>query len=109
MLDYVSIPEENEEPTLVDDPLFLRAFELFCKRELYLSLFEFGKINYQVYNIVDQEYYFNAGKLEERYKTPSISEAQALVNEVHRPIWETQQDFLTGYRYANNLHKRRVQ
>ena len=60
---YKAIPVDDEGlPMLPDNPIFLKALELYIKKEWFTILFDLGKIQPAVLNNTQQEYAFKAGQ-----------------------------------------------
>ncbi len=81
IISYKSIPVDKEGyPLLSDNPVFLRALELFIKEQYFTILFDMGKITPAVLQNTQQQYSWAAGQLEEEYTIPSISEMESIKN-----------------------------
>lgn len=81
---YRSIPiDEDGYPLIPDNSSFIRALELYIKKQVFTILFDLGKITMQVYNNVLQEYAFAVGQAQSDLVRPSIDEMQAIVNSLN--------------------------
>lgn len=81
LISYKAIPVDKEGyPLLSDNPVFLRALELFIKENYFTILFDMGKISPAILQNTQQQYSWAAGQLEEEYTIPSISEMESLKN-----------------------------
>ena len=84
---YKAIAVDDEGlPMLVDNPLFLKALELYVRCQMFGILFDLGKITQQVLNHTEQEYSWAAGQLEEEFKIPSMSEMESITNMLNQMI-----------------------
>lgn len=76
---YRAIPVDNEGyPALPNNNTFLKALELYIKKEEFLSLFEEGKIQYNVFAAIQTEYGFAVRLCTQEFVTPSISEMESI-------------------------------
>ena len=108
-ISYLSIPtDENEEIMIPDDTMFMMTLESYIKKEVYFELFEDSKINANVFSVVEQDYYWNIGKLRTEFIMPSHGESQVLSNVLNRPLWQNEQEFIHGFDKANYINKLRV-
>lgn len=89
--------DENELPMLPDDPLFLKALELYIKKERFSVLFDIGKLKFEVFSKAEQDYCWEMGKCRNRFLTPSINEMQAITGMMHRLI-PSKHDFHHGFK-----------
>lgn len=78
---YKAIPIDDDGfPLLIDNETYLAALEAFIKMQVFTIKFDIGKINANVLQNAQQEYYFRAGQLNEEFQQPSVSEMQTLTN-----------------------------
>lgn len=76
---YNSIPtDEDGYPLLIDNSVFLKALELYIKREAFTVLFDIGKIHGNVYENTLRQYGILAGQLKAEFTIPSISEMESI-------------------------------
>lgn len=84
-ISYTSIPVDDEGyPMLQDDPIFLRALELYIKKNTFTILFDLGKISGQVLQNTQQEYAWAVAQLQSKLTTPSVSEMESITR-----MWNT--------------------
>ena len=77
-LSYKAIPTDDDGlPLLPDNPIFLKALELYIKKEWFTILFDMGKISPAVLQNTQQEYAFKAGQCNNEFIIPSVSEMEA--------------------------------
>ena len=87
---YKSIPvDEFGFPLLLDDPLYLKALELYIKKERYTELFDLGEIRGDVLNLAKQDYAWAVGQVTTKLKMPSTAEFEAIMNMCNRTITRT--------------------
>ncbi len=75
----ISVDEEGY-PLIPDSSSFVRALELYIKKEHFTILFDTGKITPQVYNNVCQQYAWAVGAAQNEFVKPSIDQMQAITN-----------------------------
>lgn len=76
---YKAIPIDDEGfPMLINNPIFLKALELYIKKEMFTILFDMGKIAVQVLQNTQQQYAWIAGQLQSEFTIPSISEMESI-------------------------------
>lgn len=98
--------DEEGMPLLPDNSLFLKALELYIKKEWFTILFDMGKIRGDVLSNTQQEYYLKAGQCNNEYLIPSVSEMQAITNMFHRLIPDIS-SFYRGFREENRKEIRK--
>lgn len=80
-LSYRTIPvDENGFPLLLDNSSFIKALELYIKKQSFTILFDLGKISHQVYNNTLQEYAFAVGQCQNNLVKPSLDDMQNITN-----------------------------
>lgn len=95
---YKAIPiDENEVPLIPDHPIFLKALELYIKKEWFTILFDTGKINNQILQNTQQEYAFKVAQCNNMFIIPSVSEMQTITNMLNRLLPDNRQ-FETGFK-----------
>lgn len=67
-------------PLIPDNSSFIRALELYIKKQCFTVLFDLGKINPQVYNNVCQEYSFAVGQAQSDLVRPTIDQMESITN-----------------------------
>ena len=76
---YNSIPvDEDGYPLLLDNSVFLKALELYIKKEAFTVLFDLGQIHANVYENVLRQYGGLAGQLKAELTMPSLSEMESI-------------------------------
>lgn len=81
LISYKAIPiDEDGYPLLIDNAVFLKALELYIKKEVFTILFDMGKVSQQVLQNTQQQYAWTAGQLHSEFTIPSISEMESLKN-----------------------------
>jgi hypothetical protein len=76
---YKAIPiDEDGFPKLINDPVFLKTFELYIKKEVFTILFDLAKISQQSLQQVQQEYYWKAGQLQSDFTIPDYNEMESI-------------------------------
>lgn len=79
LLSYKAIPLDRDGfPLLIDNPVFLKALEVYIKREVFTVLFDMGKITPAVLQNTQQQYAWLAGQLQSEFNIPSISEMESI-------------------------------
>lgn len=80
-ISYKAMPVDSEGlPLLPDEPTFLRALELYIKKQWFTILFDMGKISPAVLQNTQQEYAFAAGACNNTFTIPSVSEMESIKN-----------------------------
>lgn len=78
LISYKAIQTDADGlPMLPDNPVFLKALELYIKKEWFTILFDMGKISQVVFNNTKQEYAFKAGQCRNEFIIPSMSEMES--------------------------------
>lgn len=78
---YKAIPvDEQGFPLIPDNNVFLKALELYIKKEWFTILFDLGKINNAVLQNTQQEYAFKVGQCRNEFIMPSVSEMETITN-----------------------------
>lgn len=79
LITYKAIQTDVEGlPMLPDNPTFLKALELYIKKEWFTILFDMGKISPAVLHNTKQEYAFKAGQCRNDFIIPSMSEMESI-------------------------------
>lgn len=80
-ISYRAIPVDDcGYPMIPDNSSFLRALELYIKKQCFTVLFDLGKINHMVYSNVLQEYAWAVGQAQSDLIRPSIDQMQSISN-----------------------------
>lgn len=84
-ISYKALPiDETGIPLLIDNANFLKALELYIKKEKFGDLYDEGKIRDGIMNKAEQDYAWAVAQCEKEFIMPSISELQSLTN-----MWNT--------------------
>ncbi len=67
-------------PLIPDNSSFIRALELYIKKQCFTVLFDLGKITPQVYSNVCQDYAWAVGAAQSDLVRPTIDQMQAITN-----------------------------
>lgn len=76
-------------PLIPDNSAFIRALELYIKKQCFTVLFDLGQINQAVYNNVCQEYAWAVGQAQSDLIRPTIDQMQAITNSLNTLVWRT--------------------
>lgn len=76
-------------PLIPDNSTFIRALELYIKKQCFTVLFDLGQINQAVYHNVCQEYAWAVGQAQSDLIRPTIDQMQAITNSLNTLIWRT--------------------
>lgn len=80
-ISYEAIAVDSEGyPMIPDNSTFIRALELYIKKQCFTVLFDLGKINREVYSNVCQEYAWAVGQAQSDLVRPTIDEMESLTN-----------------------------
>lgn len=86
-ISYKAIMLDDEGlPLIPEDPTFLRALELYIKKQWFTILFDMGKVSPAVLNNTQQEYAFAAGACNNTFTIPSVSEMESITNMLNQMI-----------------------
>ena len=78
---YKALPlDEEGTPLIPDDPIYLRALKAYIKKQWFGIQFDQGKINPQVIQRADQEYYAYVGQAQARAILPTIDQMESISN-----------------------------
>lgn len=84
-ISYKAIPVDSDGiPMLVDNPNFLKALELYIKKEKFGDLYDEGKIKEGVMAKTERDYSWAVAQCEKEFVMPSMSELQSITN-----MWNT--------------------
>ena len=99
---YRAIPVDTEGlPLIPDNSIFLKALELYIKKEWFTILFDMNKISPAVLQNIQQEYAWKVGQLNTEFTLPSISEMEAISNMMSQLIPKTN-EFRKGFKSLGN-------
>lgn len=105
---YSSIAiDDNGIPLIPDNPIFLRALELYIKKEYFTILFDMNKINAGVYANTTQEYAWAVGSATAEFNLPSYAEMETVTN-VWNQLLPEKNPFKHGFKDLGNkgIYKR---
>lgn len=106
---YKSIPvDDNGFPLLIDNPTYLKALELYIKKEVFTILYDQGKIQAGVMQNTQQDYAWKVGQLQSEMTIPSESEMESLCRSWCTLVQRTT-DFDNGWRNLGNREYNRIQ
>lgn len=95
---YKAIPVDDDGfPMIPDNSVFLKALELYIKKEWFTILFDIGKISIQVLQNTQREYAFKAGQCNNEFIIPSVSEMESITNMMNQLIPRFR-EFENGFR-----------
>lgn len=78
---YRAIPVDSDGyPMIPDNSTYIRAIELYIKKQHFLVLFDMGKIQPAVYNNTCQEYSWAVAQAQSDLTMPTIDQMQSIVN-----------------------------
>lgn len=99
---YRAIPVDEEGlPMIPDNSIFLKALELYIKKEWFTIQFDMGKIAPAVLQNVQQEYAWKVGQLNTEFILPSVSEMQAITG-IFNQLLPRVTEFKKGFKYLGD-------
>lgn len=99
---YRAIPVDEEGlPMIPDNSIFLKALELYIKKEWFTIQFDMGKIAPAVLQNVQQDYAWKVGQLNTEFTLPSVSEMEAISNMMSQLLPRTN-EFRKGFKPLGN-------
>lgn len=106
-ISYTTLSLDKEGfPMIPDNPVFLKALELYIKKEYFTILFDMGKINGNVYNNTLQMYGWAVGALNNEMTMPSYADMETITNLWNQVIPKLDM-FENGFRDLGNKEYRR--
>lgn len=102
---YNAIPvDEDGFPLVIDNPVFLKALELYVKKQMFTILFDMNKISPAVLQNVQQEYAWVAGQLHSEFTMPTLSELESIKN-AWCTLLQRNNDFLMGFKNSGRQER----
>ena len=84
-LSYKALPVDKDGlPLLIDNANFLKALELYIKKQAFTVLFDLGKLNANILQNTQQEYAWTVAQCEKEFIIPSVSEMESITR-----MWNT--------------------
>ena len=84
-------------PMIPDNSSFIRALELYIKKQYFTVLFDLGKINQAVYQNACQEYAWAVGQAQSDLVRPTVDQMQSFTNSWNTLIQKTN-EHSTGFK-----------
>lgn len=101
-ISYKSIAVDDDGiPMIPDNPIFLKALELYIKKEQFTVLFDLGKITPAVLQNTQQEYAFKVGQCIGEFTVPSVSEMESITRMFTTLVANTTH-FDSGFKHLGN-------
>lgn len=101
-ISYKAISTDDDGlPLLPDNPIFLKALELYIKKEWFTILFDMGKISPAVLQNTQQEYAFKAGQCNNEFMIPSVSEMESITRMLNTLVPRVS-DFKKSFRHLGD-------
>lgn len=101
-LSYLAIEvDEDGFPLIPDNSSFIRALELYIKKQWFTILFDMGKINQAVLYNTQKEYSWAVGDCQTEFNRLSIDKAESLFNSLNSLIKRTN-EFNRGFTTNGN-------
>lgn len=95
-------------PLIPDNSIFIRALELYIKKQCFTVLFDLGKITPQVYNNVCQEYAWAVGQAQSDLIRPTIDQMESITNMLNTLVTKVT-EHKTGFINLGTQEKLRLQ
>ena len=97
-INYKSIPvDENGFPLILDNSVYLKALELYIKKEVFTIKFDQGEVSDRVLQHTEQQYAWSAGQLQSEFSIPSESEMES-ISRMFTELVQTTTHFDNGFR-----------
>lgn len=74
------VVDEEGYPKIPDNSSFIKALELYIKKQYFTVLFDMGKINQQILNNTQQEYAWYVGQCQSDLVRPTLDEMHSITN-----------------------------
>lgn len=101
-ISYKALPvDETGIPLLIDNANFLKALELYIKKEKFSDLYDEGKIRDGIMGKAETDYAWAVAQCEKEFIMPSLSELQSITNLLNTLI-PRMSEFDSGFRNLGN-------
>ena len=101
-ISYKSIPVDDDGyPMILNNPVFLKAVELYIKKEEFNILFDLSQIPNVVLQNTNQQYAFTIGQLGSELTLPSVSEMES-ISRMWNTIVQRTTDFDSGFKHLGD-------
>lgn len=97
--------DDEGYPMIPDNSSFIKALELYIKKETFTVLFDLGKINREVYQNTLQEYMFYVGQAQTSMIKPTIDQMEAISNSLNTLVPRMREH---GTGFVNNGVKEQI-
>ena len=78
-VNYKAIPvDDNGFPLILDNAVYLKALELYIKKEVFTIKFDQGEVSDKVLQHTEQQYAWAAGQLQSEFSIPSEAEMASI-------------------------------
>lgn len=95
-------------PLIPDNSTFIRALELYIKKQCFTVLFDLGKINQAVYQNVCQEYAWAVGAAQNDLIRPTIDQMESITNMLNTLVWRVT-EHKSGFVNSGSAEKIKLQ
>lgn len=101
-ISYKALPiDKDGYPMLIDNPVFLKALELYIKKEEFNLLFDISQIPAVVLQNANQQYSWAVGRLTNELTLPSVSEMES-INRMWNTLVQKTTDFDDGFNHLGD-------
>jgi len=105
---YKALPiDKDGYPMILDNPVFLRALELFIQKEEFAILFDLSQIPQVVYNEKKQQYALAVAALGSELTLPSVSEMET-IGRMWNTLIQRTTDFDSAFKHLGDREYLRV-
>jgi hypothetical protein len=98
------VVDSDGYPMIPDNSSFIRALELYIKKQCFTVLYDLGKVNQAVYSNVCQEYAWAVGQAQSELVKPSLDEMESITNMWNTLITRTKEHGDTFKNAGNQEH-----
>lgn len=95
-------------PLIPDNSTFIRALELYIKKQCFTVLFDLGKINQAVYQNVCQEYAWAVGAAQNDLIRPTIDQMESITHMLNTLVWRVT-EHKSGFVNSGSAEKIKLQ